>query len=223
MKKLNPGFTLVELLISLVIATIVTVSVYRYWIKGVSTMTDSMKSSLLKGNAQQIFNNVSEDLKLIGYNPLGKLDPYNCKVSEDPCQLANRNSFGIITLSSPFDSIVYSFYNQNADPDYTATCTDTYCTRSQFFMVNGVFNKRYFDSVANTQQNMFLIGNACVRFILSSSRKSINFILAVAPTPELAQDQFTSSNTQCQIPKKDNINDPAYSRFEKTIYLENLH
>ena len=216
MKIGSKGFGLLELMIAIVLSTIVMLGIYQYWIKGLGTMTDSVKISAIKGRAQLTFNNIISDLKLIGYNPRQKLDPYNCSPSTSPCPAGNRLPFGIIDLQNPFDSITYSFYNEDSDddPGYTRTCIDPYCTRSRYYLNNGTLMRTFFDSATNQRIDQMLLQNACVRFLTGGTPIMITLILAIA----LDESLVVSFDANCQIPGQET----RYVRFEKQVHLTNL-
>ena len=164
------GFGLIELLISIVISSVVMLGVYRYWIKGVQTMSDTVKVSAIKARAQKTFNSLVNDLKFLGYNPRAKRDPNNCidaSKNPIPCPASNPDElpFGValpvvspptmLTQATkhlrPYSQLTFSFYAEEADPDYTTSaatpvprCSDEYCTRNDFYIdSSGTLIKRF--------------------------------------------------------------------------------
>ena len=63
------AFGLVELMISLVLASIVVVGLYQYFIKGTRQMSDVIVKTGVENMAIRAFNSIVSDIKLIGHNP----------------------------------------------------------------------------------------------------------------------------------------------------------
>jgi len=240
MNSLKKGFGLIELMITMVIVTVVMVMVYKYWIQSVKKMTDVVALSSLKRNTSSIFETVTNDLKLIGYNPTNEVDA------------TNHPLFAITHHPSPYDSLTYSAFNP--DPLCTKTIWNASCGGSSNppvvsctctrYWVDSDRNlvKSYFDfnATPNTQDQI-LARNACVRFLYCNTTTNsscadqdgdpaptmIKLILAVAPDTNAAAN-FSATGCLdsdpatpcCEIP---GLGPTEYIRFEKNVYLTNIN
>jgi prepilin-type N-terminal cleavage/methylation domain-containing protein len=246
MMKQFKGFGLIELMISIVLATILMIGIYKYWIKSVTNMSDQVKISTLQKMAQRSVFEIVNELKLVGYNPRSKTDPNN-----------SGAPFGVIAHPQ-VDDITFSYYNELSDPAYTGPlftppttlCQNPWCTRTRYFVDSGVLKKQFFNSAVNNPiatdfDTMTLLNNTCLRFTFWDSTANTPCAcqtglkcdmtsgncttigandfppkvmrLILAALPE--PDRLSDFNSSCIIPDLD----PAkYIRFEKTIYLTNL-
>ena len=173
-RKNIKGVSLIELIFAVLIGIVVFAFIYRYWIKGVQEMSTASKRAALTSNLRKAFNSVSEDLKMIGYNPRLKTDPNYY-----------FHPFGIIQSDSseidppryepewkrPFNQLTFSFYNEKSDNKYTPDseiCSDSYCTRIDYYLKDAKLFKRYWNpvSIPQKRETMLVLNNCCTQFVL---------------------------------------------------------
>ena len=70
-RKNEPGFTLIEIMIALAIAGILLVSIYNLYISQSRTYTVQEQVSEMQQNARIAMNMISTDIRMAGFNPTG--------------------------------------------------------------------------------------------------------------------------------------------------------
>ncbi|MFA4910267.1 MAG: prepilin-type N-terminal cleavage/methylation domain-containing protein [Desulfobacteria bacterium] len=70
-RKNEPGFTLIEIMIALAIAGILLVSIYNLYISQSRTYTVQEQVSEMQQNARVAMNIISRDIRMAGFNPTG--------------------------------------------------------------------------------------------------------------------------------------------------------
>lgn len=190
MKRKISGFGLIELMLAILVSSVVMLAVYRYWIKGVQEMSESVKIAAIKARARRAFNDLVSDMKFIGYNPRAKRDPIHTDDNGDPLPFGfaqpSESPPAILAYDDkhlrPYEQLTFSFYTEESDPAYTTglsspipACTDPYCVKSDYFLDNNSLKKRFWQPTPagtfdqGSRQIMTLINNACIKFVFWDS------------------------------------------------------
>jgi len=229
-KNPNRGFGLLELLISVALVAVIMMGIYKYWIKSYTNMSETVKMSTLKKKSQIAFNNLINDLKLIGYNP-----------SQITDTTTKRSPFTITSHPSPYNSILFNYYN----PDFPACTTAQECRTQYFVDSNNRLIRWYYDETTSNSEPMTILQNVCLlmlycdpELLSDDATKSCycngNFNTncsdqSASPPPNkmkvvlavLPNDQFINSfDSACY---NSDLDQPNYIRFEKSFKLVNIH
>lgn len=146
------GFGMIELLISSVIMAVLMIAIYKYSIKSTKTVSNKARQTATEAKLRMIFNSVSGDLQLAGYNPndiaVGGVSPFVLKAR--PAGLS---------------SLEFSFYNS----DHPSCTNGPECSTRYYLDSERKLIKTYYDESTSSTKQMIMLNNACVYFLYCDS------------------------------------------------------
>jgi prepilin-type N-terminal cleavage/methylation domain-containing protein len=186
MDKKRQGFGLIELMIAIIVAVVILIGTYKYWIASVKNMHNTTNRTEISKAVLNTCMGISSDLEFMGYNPRELTTPSTCTIGP-----LCTSMFGVETKTET--SLLYSFYNPDALPVSGApTCLDTWCTRVRYTINAGTITKSFYDASLSVQpQTMILLNNACMSIVFWNAATN-----SACPCQDGRKCQFTNIPNQ---------------------------